>query len=61
MHVAAKDIGGISPRKILYSTDTGAVKLKKLAHDKTPEIVLEEKNHLEKVSTSQGLGSVELF
>lgn len=62
MAVAAQDLGGEYPRKVLYFSDTGAVKMKRLKTRANETIEQREKAYLESMVKNQGSAdNVELF
>ncbi|WNO07911.1 chemoreceptor glutamine deamidase CheD [Teredinibacter sp. KSP-S5-2] len=61
LKIVAKDLGGESPRKVLYFPDTGAVKLKRLRTMQNDTIQKREKAYLDKMSKKPKSGDVELF
>jgi chemotaxis protein CheD len=62
LEIAAQDLGGPYPRKILYFPDTGAVKVKKLIKVENETIAQREKAYREDLSSHPDQsGDVELF
>jgi chemotaxis protein CheD len=61
LNVISSDLGDVYPRKVLYFSETGKVKMKKLktVHNKT--IAAREKSYKEKISKKPISGDIELF
>ncbi len=60
--VAAEDLGGVRPRKVLYFSDTGACKIRRLNQVSNDTLFKREKSYAKKVATEQSTGgSIELF
>lgn len=59
IHVAARDLGHIHPRKVYYFPRTGKVMVKKLRSE--ADVASEEKAYQKRISTSRVGGDVELF
>lgn len=59
--VAAEDVGGQRPRKVLYFPDTGAVKVKRLNKVSNDTIYSRERDYAKHVNVDSTDGSVELF
>ncbi|MBL4866950.1 MAG: chemoreceptor glutamine deamidase CheD [Pseudomonadales bacterium] len=58
----ASDIGGDTPRKVLYYPHTGRVRLKKLASAAASRVASSEKSYAKKVNTEKlSAGSIDLF
>ncbi|MFL0797363.1 MAG: chemoreceptor glutamine deamidase CheD [Cellvibrionaceae bacterium] len=58
----AEDVGGLTPRKVLYFPDTGSVKMRRLRHVNNDTITERENSYAKKVETeAPSSGSVELF
>jgi len=63
LKIEASDIGDIYARKVLYFTDTGRVKIKRMVPDTNANIIRREKDYQKEVSKPQAPsgGDVELF
>lgn len=61
LKVAAHDVGGEFPRKVLYFPDTGAVKLKKLRTTHNDTVVVREREYYRNINAAPQSGEVELF
>jgi len=61
LKVAAEDLGGIYPRRIVYSPETGKVRVRKLQSMEGTEIAEREKRYLSDIARSGAGGHVELF
>lgn len=59
--ITASDLNGDYPRKVLYFTDTGAVKMKKLRTTANDTLQKREKDYLDSMSQKPKSGDVELF
>ena len=59
--IAAQDVGEIYPRKVLYFSDTGAVKLRKLRHVQNDTLQLREKAYIERITNEPYDGGIDLF
>ncbi len=59
--IAAEDVGGQRPRKVLYFPDTGSVKVKRLNKVANQTIYTREKDYAKHVNVDSTDGSVELF
>ena len=59
--VAARDLGGIWPRKIIYSPQTGRVRLKKLEHLHNNTVVDRELNYQDSIKDVPVESEIELF
>jgi chemotaxis protein CheD len=59
--IAAQDVGGKMPRRIVYYPATGAVKVKQLRPLESREVVTSEKRYLGDVGTRPLIGEIELF
>ncbi len=60
-NIVSKDVGGTFPRKVLYFSDTGEVKLKKLKSVQNDTVKLREEAYRENLTAKPTTGSVELF
>jgi chemotaxis protein CheD len=62
LQIAAEDVGSIYPRKVLYFSDTGAVKVRKLKTLRNETIVQREASYRRSVNAEQQrCGDIELF
>lgn len=61
LHVAAEDVGGQCPRKVLYYPDSGRVRVRKLRVLKNETIIQREKQYLNKLEEKPVTGNIELF
>ena len=61
MAIAAQDLGGDFPRKVLFFPDTGAVKMKKLRALTNDTVQQREQAYLESMSKKPNSGDIELF
>lgn len=61
LRVAAKDLGSNYPRKILYFSDTGAVKMKRLRTLANDTVQRREKAYLDALVAQPKAGDIELF
>ena len=59
--VVAEDLGADCPRKVLYFSDTGAVKLKRLKSQANDTIQVREKAYIKSMEQKPKAGDVELF
>lgn len=59
--IAAQDVGGDYPRKVLYFADTGAVKMRRIRTTANDTIQKREKAYLQSIAKPAESGSVELF
>ncbi len=60
--IAAQDLGGIYPRKVLYFPDTGAVKVRKLKETSNDTLLRREQDYSRHLNTKPDeSGGVELF
>ena len=59
--IAASDLGGQRPRKVLYFPDTGAVKVKRLNKVSNQTIYSREQDYAKHVNVDSTDGSIELF
>jgi chemotaxis protein CheD len=59
--IAAEDLGGVTPRKVLYYSDTGNCRVRRLNQVTNDTIYTREKAYAKKVTTTDTDGSVELF
>lgn len=61
LDVIAQDVGSDCPRKVLYFSDTGAVKMKKLRSRENDTVEIREKAYLDSIRSKPTQGDVELF
>jgi chemotaxis protein CheD len=59
--ITAEDLGGVRPRKVLYFSDTGNCRVRRLNQVTNDTIYTREKAYAKKVATTDTDGSVELF
>lgn len=59
--LAAEDVGGLYPRKVLYFSDTGSVKVRKLKSTRNNVLVEREKSYAHEIDKSSPAGEIELF
>ncbi|MDE1462999.1 chemoreceptor glutamine deamidase CheD [Spartinivicinus poritis] len=61
LHIIAEDLGDIYPRKVLYFSDSGAVKMKKLRSLHNNTIQQRETEYIQSINRKPTQGTVELF
>lgn len=64
MNIAAKDMGGTHPRKVLYFSDTGKVLVKRITRVSNDTIEARERDYMRRIDKDIGdtaAGSIELF
>lgn len=61
LKIAAEDIGGIYPRKVLYYPKTGRVRVKKLINLHNETLKKREQNYIKSLGTSPIEGKIDLF
>lgn len=61
LYLAAEDVGGIYPRKVLYFPDTGSVKVRKLKTVRNDVVFERERNYARSINTRPAQGDIELF
>lgn len=61
LFLAAQDVGGSHPRKVLYFPDTGSVKVRKLRTVRNSVVYEREQNYAKSINTQPDTGDVELF
>ncbi|MDX1694629.1 MAG: chemoreceptor glutamine deamidase CheD [Ketobacteraceae bacterium] len=59
--VAAHDVGGPFPRKVLYFTDTGSAKVRKLRSVSNETVYEREVSYQQNINSEPATGSIELF
>lgn len=59
--VKAEDVGGPCPRKVLYFTDTGSAKVRKLRSVSNETVFEREVSYSRNINTEPQAGSIELF
>lgn len=61
LKIAAEDVGGIYPRKVLYYPKTGRVRVKKLIKLHNETLIQREQTYVKSLSTSPIEGKIDLF
>lgn len=61
LKLAAEDVGGVYPRKVLFFPDTGSVKVRKLKTVRNDVVFERERNYARTINTRPPQGDVELF
>jgi chemotaxis protein CheD len=61
LYLAAEDVGGVFPRKVLYFPDTGSVKVRKLKTVRNDVVFERERNYAKSINTRPAQGDIELF
>ncbi len=61
LNLAAEDVGGIYPRKVLYFPDTGSAKVRKLKTTRNDVVFERERNYARVINTRPAQGDIELF
>ncbi|MDY6920649.1 MAG: chemoreceptor glutamine deamidase CheD [Pseudomonadota bacterium] len=61
LNLAAEDVGGLYPRKVLYFPDTGSVKVRKLKTVRNDVVFERERNYARTINTKPPQGDIELF
>lgn len=61
LYLAAEDVGGIYPRKVLYFPDTGSVKVRKLKTTRNDVVFERERSYARTINTRPPQGDIELF
>ncbi len=61
LYLAAEDVGGLYPRKVLYFPDTGSVKVRKLKTMRNSLVYERERDYAKSINTKPSSGDVELF
>ncbi|MBT8119011.1 MAG: chemoreceptor glutamine deamidase CheD [Gammaproteobacteria bacterium] len=61
LKVAAEDVGGIYPRKVLYFPKSGRVRVKKLINEHNDTVKQREKKYIKSLDTSPIEGRIDLF
>jgi chemotaxis protein CheD len=59
--IAAEDLGGSQPRKVIYNPETGAARVKKLSPVKSSVVVRREKTYKTDLQKKDMFGTIELF
>ena len=59
--VAAQDVGGINPRKVMYDPQTGRVRVKKIRELHNDTIIQREKNYIGTIEVQEPVGEIDLF
>ena len=58
---AAQDLGGTLPRKVLYFSDTGSVKVRKVKSSRNNTIYTRENDYAKQINGKPSMGEIELF
>jgi chemotaxis protein CheD len=61
LKVVAQDVGGTYPRKVLYFSDTGAVKMRKIKQRHNDTVEKREETYRKAIIQKPSTGDVELF
>jgi len=61
LNVIAQDVGGTYPRKVLYFSDTGAVKMRKIKQRHNDTVEKREEKYRKAIIQKPSSGDVELF
>lgn len=61
MKIKAEDVGGVYPRKVLYFSDTGSVKMRKLKTVNNETVFERELSYAKTINSKPAQGDVELF
>jgi len=61
LYLAAEDVGGVFPRKVLYFPDTGSAKVRKLKTVRNDVVFERERNYAKSINTRPAQGDIELF
>lgn len=61
LEIAAIDVGGIYPRKVLYYPSSGRVKIKKLKRMHNDTLIKREKNYIDNIRIEEKKAKVDLF
>lgn len=61
LSLAAEDVGGLYPRKVLYFSDTGSVKVRKLKTVRNDVVFERERSYARTINTKPAQGDIELF
>lgn len=61
LQLAAEDVGGLYPRKVLYFPDTGSVKVRKLKTVRNDVVFERERSYAQVINTKPTQGDIELF
>ena len=59
--IAAIDVGGVYPRKVLYYPSSGRVKIKKLKRMHNDTLIKREKNYINNIKVEEKKAKVDLF
>jgi len=60
-HVIAEDLGGTSPRKVLYFPHSGSVKVKKMKSTGDSAVYQQEREYAKQINDKPAQGDIELF
>lgn len=61
LSLAAEDVGGLFPRKVLYFPDTGSVKVRKLKTVRNDVVFEREQSYARTINSTPAQGDIELF
>lgn len=61
LFLAAEDVGGVYPRKVLYFPDTGSVKVRKLKTVRNDVVFERERTYARSINARPAQGDIELF
>ncbi|MEN8667683.1 MAG: chemoreceptor glutamine deamidase CheD, partial [Ketobacter sp.] len=61
LSLAAEDVGGLFPRKVLYFPDTGSVKVRKLKTVRNDVVFEREQSYARTINNTPAQGDIELF
>lgn len=59
--IVSEDLGDVYPRKVLYFSDTGRVKMKKLTSTRNATVISREEEYRKNIETGENAGDIELF
>jgi len=59
--VLAEDLGGQHPRKVIYDSRSGTVRVKQLARTERCHVADDERQYLQRIDHARSAGAVELF
>jgi chemotaxis protein CheD len=60
IRVVGEDLGGLTPRKVLYDPASGTARVKRLARA-SDQVVAEERSYLQRIDRAPVAGEIELF
>ncbi|WP_290583397.1 chemoreceptor glutamine deamidase CheD [Ketobacter sp.] len=61
LNLAAEDVGGLYPRKVLYFSDTGSAKIRKLKTVRNDVVFERERSYARTINAEPAQGDIELF